>query len=69
MENATTVNVYIQTQEGKWVLSPEAKAASAAMYYDQRVAYDPQDQRHIIGRYTASGEVSRYSLFPAKTGE
>lgn len=69
MENAKMVNGYIQTQEGKWVLAPETKTEADAMYYNQRVAYDPQDTRHIIGRYTANGEVVRYSLYPEKSGE
>lgn len=58
MENQ--INGYIQTPEGKWVLSQEAKAEALATYYSGRLAYDSQDLRHAIGRYTSSGEIAYF---------
>jgi hypothetical protein len=51
------IDGYIQNAEGKWVLTDEWKAKQEALYYSGRLAYDPQDQRFAVGRYTSTGEV------------
>lgn len=60
------VNGYVQNAEGKWILTEEAKAEATALYYSGRLAYDPQDQRHAIGRYSATGEVIPFQPWPSK---
>lgn len=61
------VNGYVQDKDGKWVLTEEAKAESKALYYSGRLAYDPQDLRHAIGKYNAFGEVVPFTPWPSKT--
>lgn len=57
---------YIQDTDGKWIMSEESKAEGQAMYYSGRLAYDPQDLRHAIGRYNAVGEVIPFQPWPSK---
>lgn len=57
------MNGYIQNEDGKWVLSEQAKAESLAMYYQGRLAYDPQDLRFAVGSYTATGEIDYFKNF------
>lgn len=61
------VNGYIQDADGKWILTDQARAESLAMYYKGRLAYDPQDPRHAIGRYNEVGEVIPFKPWPSKT--
>lgn len=56
-QNQRVVNGYIQNAEGKWILTEEAKQEAKALYYSNRLAYDPNDNRHAIGRYSPNGEV------------
>ena len=58
---------YVQNENGKWVLTPETKAQSLALYYSGRLAYDKEDTRHPIGRYNSVGEVIPFTLWPSKT--
>lgn len=65
MENELNeVAGYVQNEQGKWILTEEAKAESLAMYYSGRLAYDPQDLRHSIGRYTSTGAVVPFTTWP-----
>ena len=58
MENEVrVVNGYMQDTDGKWILTEETKAAAKAAYYAGRIAYDPQNPSHAIGKYTPTGEV------------
>lgn len=57
MEDIKTVNGYYQGADGKWYLSDGAKAEAKALYYNRRLAYDPQDTRHAIGTYNEFGEI------------
>lgn len=59
-------NGYVQNADGKWILTEEAKAESRRMYYSGRLAYDPQDPRHAIGRYNEFGEVIPFQPWPSK---
>jgi len=65
MEDIRIVNGYYQSSDGKWYLTDEAKAEQKAMYYSGRLAYDPQDTRHAIGRYNQWGEVVPFQPWPA----
>jgi hypothetical protein len=67
MEENTVVNGYVKNSDGKWVLTPEAKVASLAQYYNQRLAYDPNDRRYAIGMYTPTGEVTPFNKWHAST--
>jgi hypothetical protein len=51
----------IRDTDGKWIVSPEAKAEALAMYYSGRLAYSREDRRVPIGRYTPTGEVIPFS--------
>ncbi len=51
------VNGYFQNAEGKWQMTEASKQESLRMYYSGRLAYDPQDLRHAVGRYNEHGEV------------
>lgn len=57
MTEQRVVNGYAQNNEGKWILTEEAKAEAKAMFYSHRLAYDPNDSKHAIGRYSPNGEV------------
>lgn len=61
------VNGYTKDKDGKWILTEEAKAEAKALYYNGRLAYDPQDTRHAIGRYNALGEVILFQPWPSKS--
>lgn len=67
MSEVRVVNGYYQTAEGKWCLTEEAKAESKALYYSGRLAYDPVETKHPIGRYNALGEVIPFKPWPSKT--
>lgn len=67
MEDIKIVNGYYQGVDGKWYLTDEAKAESKAAYYSGRLAYDPQDTRHAIGRYNQYGEVVPFKPWPMST--
>lgn len=58
---------YVRNEEGKWVLTEEAKAESKALYYSGRLAYDREDTRHAIGRYNSVGEIIPFQPWPSKT--
>lgn len=73
MENANTEQVerlgaMIRDTDGKWIVSPEAKAEALAMYYSGRLAYSSEDRRTPIGRYTATGEVVPFSRHHVSAG-
>ena len=38
----------------------EARARAKARYYSNRPAYDPQNKRIMIGRYSPEGEVIKF---------
>lgn len=68
MENGVqVVNGYMQDQDGKWVLTPEAKAEATAMYYSGRLAYNREDSRIAIGRYSPTGEVIPFKRWTDNT--
>lgn len=64
-----SVGDYIKDTDGKWILSPDAKARSRAMYYSGRLAYDSTDTRFPIGRYNSVGEIIPFNAFPEKSEE
>jgi hypothetical protein len=68
-EEITGMNGYVKNNEDKWILTPEAKAASTAQYYSHRLAYDPVDRKHVIGTYTPTGEVVLFSKWHVSTPE
>jgi hypothetical protein len=53
---------YVQDADGKYVLTPEAKAWSTRLYYAGRLAYNKEDTRFAIGRYNEVGEVVPFAL-------
>jgi hypothetical protein len=68
-QDEQVVNGYYKTAEGTWSQTENSKNESLATYYSNRVAYDPQDRRRIIGHYSPTGEVITFSKFPAKSAE
>ena len=64
MENVNQperLGAMIRDTDGKWIVSPEAKAEALAMYYSGRLAYSREDRRMPIGRYSPTGEVIPFS--------
>lgn len=64
MEESKVVNGWYRGTDGGLYLTDEAKAESKAMYYNRRLAYDPQDTRHSVGVYNEYGEVVPYNVWP-----
>ena len=63
----TEVNGYVQDHDGKWILTEEAKAASQALYYSGRIAYEKSERRRAIGRYAPNGEIIPFATFHSPT--
>jgi hypothetical protein len=63
------VGDFYQGDDGKWYITPESKAASLAMYYSGRLAYDKTDPRKVVGTYSPTGEVIPYQTWATKASD
>lgn len=63
VESVERCGAFIRDTDGKWIVSPEARAEATAMYYSGRLAYSPEDTRKCIGRYSPTGEVIPFELW------
>lgn len=61
------INGYVQNSEGKWVMTEASKQESLRLYYSGRLAYDPRDPKHAIGRYNEYGEVIPFKPWVSTT--
>lgn len=59
------VNGYIKDTDGKWIMTEESKAASLALYYSGRIAYENIERRAAIGRYSPTGEIIPFVPWPS----
>lgn len=55
------VGIYIENEQGEWVVDPEFDREARERYYEGRLFYEPNEHRFPTGRYTADGQVVRFN--------
>lgn len=55
------MGVYIENEQGEWVVDPEFDREARELYYSGRLFYESNDHRFPAGRYTADGQVVRFT--------
>lgn len=53
--------IYIQNEQGEWVVNPEFDKQANAMYYRDRLIYDTRDHRLAVGRYNEFGDLVNFN--------